>query len=135
MSSEDQLLSAIRDRVDHPATVKELLQALHIPREERPSFKRRLRALVAAGQLIEIRSHRFGLPERMNLVVGRVSTNPRGFAFVDLERTDDDGPSSVYIAGGNLNQAMHGDRVVVRVERARDRERAEGRIVRVLERA
>jgi ribonuclease R len=134
MLSEEQLLAAIRDRVDHPATVKELLQLLRVPREERTSFKRRLRSLVNAGELIEIRGHRFGLPNRMNLVVGRVSTNPRGFAFVDAESPAEEGPTSIYIAGGNLNQAMHGDRVVVRVEHTRDGERAEGRIVRILER-
>ena len=39
----------IRERVDHPATAKELLRVLRIPREERASFKRRLRALVASG--------------------------------------------------------------------------------------
>jgi ribonuclease R len=89
---------------------------------------------VNAGELIEIRGHRFGLPNRMNLVVGRVSTNPRGFAFVEIESPGEDGPASVYIAGGNLNQAMHGDRVVVRVEHTRDADRAEGRIVRILER-
>ena len=133
MSSEDSLLSLIRSRVDHPATAKELMQILRIPREERPTFKRRLRALVGSGALIEIRGQRFGVPDRMNLVVGRVSTNPRGFAFVDPESADGDLPPSIYIAGNSLNQAMHGDRVVVRVER-HDRDRAEGRILRILER-
>jgi ribonuclease R len=134
MLSEEQIVTLIRERVDHPATVKELLQTLRIPRDERPSFKRRLRALVASGDLIEIRGHRFGLPDRMNLVVGRVSTNPRGFAFVEPETTVEDGPSTIYIAGGNLNQAVHGDRVVVRVEHIREGDRAEGRILRILER-
>src|SRR5580765_1087875 len=102
MLSEEQILTMIRDGVDHPATVKELLQALRIPREERPAFKRRLRALVGSGELIEIRGHRFGLPDRMNLVVGRVSTNPRGFAFVDPESPAEGEPTSIYIAGANL---------------------------------
>jgi ribonuclease R len=70
----------------------------------------------------------------MNLVVGRISTNPRGFAFVDPEVPSDDLPKSIYIAGNNLNQAVHGDRVVVRVEHEREEGRAEGRIVRILER-
>ena len=134
MFSEDEILRVIREKVDHPATGKELLQILRIPKEERSSFKRRIRALVAAGSLVEIRGHRFGLPDRMNLVVGRVSTNPRGFAFVDPEVASDGGPASIYIAGNNLNQAMHGDRVVVRVEHRRDGDRAEGRILRILER-
>ena len=133
MNNED-VLQKIRDKVDHPATVKELLQVLRIPRESRATFKRILKRLVDAGHLIEIRGERYGLPDKMNLVVGRVSTNPRGFGFVEAERPSDDGPTSIFIPGVHLNQAMHGDRVVVRVERARDSDRAEGRIIRILER-
>jgi ribonuclease R len=134
MHSETDVLTLIRDHVDHPATVRELLQVLRIPREARTTFKRHLRSLVASGALIEVRGHRFGLPDRMNLVVGRVSTNPRGFAFVEPETLVDGEPSSIFIAGANLNQAIHGDRVVVRVEHRREADRAEGRIVRILER-
>jgi ribonuclease R len=134
MLTETELLRLIRDRVDRPASAKELLRLLGLPAEDRTMLRRRLRDLVASGALVEIRGHRFGLPDRMNLIVGRVSTNPRGFAFVDLEPPVDSGLSSVYIAGSNLNQAVHGDRVVVRVEHRRDRDRAEGRIVRILER-
>ncbi len=134
MLSDDALLGQIRDTVDHPATVKELLQTLKIPRETRASFKRALTRLVETGALIEIRGERFGLPDRMNLVVGKVATNPRGFGFVDVERPTEDGPTSIFIAGANLNQAIHGDRVVARVERTGDGDRAEGRILRILER-
>src|SRR5580698_2462420 len=105
--NDEQLIRAIRDRLDHPATVQELLQALQLQREERPAFKRRLRALVESGALVEIRGQRFGLPDLMNLVVGRVSTNPRGFGFLDVETPVDGAPASIYIAGNNLNQAVH----------------------------
>jgi ribonuclease R len=135
MWTDEQVLEMIRDRVDHPATAKELIRLLKVGQEQRTSFKRRLRSLVDAGALVEIRGHRFGLPDLMNLIVGRVSTNPRGFAFVDPEDPGGDGPKGIFIAGNNLNQAMHGDRVVVRLERAGDSDRPEGRIVRVLERA
>ena len=135
MYSESQLLRAIREKVDHPATARQLQQILKIPREARATFTRHLKSLVGSGALIEIRGQRFGLPDRMNLVVGRVSTNPRGFAFVEPESPQGaGGPASIYIAGNNLNQAMHGDRVVVRIEHQRDADRAEGRIVRILER-
>ena len=133
MLQVEQILKLIRERVDHPATTKELLQILRVPRESRAAFKRQLRQLVASGDLVEIRGQRYGLPDLMNLIVGTVSTNPRGFAFVDLEDPDPDAPRGIFIAGANLNQAMHGDRVVVRVER--EGERPEGRIVRILERA
>ncbi len=135
MWTDEQVLKMIRDRVDHPATAKELVRLLKIGREQQATFKRKLRSLVAAGELVEIRGHRFGLPDLMNLIVGRVSTNPRGFAFVDPEEPASDGPKGIFIAGNNLNQAMHGDRVVVRLERAGDTDRPEGRIVRILERS
>ncbi|HVQ41380.1 MAG TPA: ribonuclease R [Vicinamibacterales bacterium] len=134
MLSDEQILAGMRERVNHPATAKELLHLLKVSHDDRTSFKRRLRALVQSGALIEIRGNRFGLPDLMNLVVGRISTNPRGFAFVDPEVPSDDLPKSIYIAGNNLNQAVHGDRVVVRVEHDREEGRAEGRIVRILER-
>ena len=108
---------------------------LRVPRDERASFRRRLKALVAAGELLQVRGNRYGLPEKMDLVVGRLSTNPGGFGFVIPDQPD---PVSqrkdIYIAAANLSEAMHGDRVVVRVERHTERG-AEGRIIRILERS
>ena len=134
MHSQEETLRLIRDQVGHPATAKELIQLLKIGRDARATFKRQLRSLVASGALIEIRGERFGVPDLMHLVVGRVATNPRGFGFVELEVPPDNGPASIYISGNNLNQAMHGDRVVVRIERGADGTRPEGRILRILER-
>lgn len=79
---QEDLLKQIRDKIDHPATARELLQVLKIPREARASFKRHLDTLVGSGALVQIRGNRYGLPDRMNLVVGRVQMNPRGFGFV-----------------------------------------------------
>ena len=133
MLNHEQLLSAIRDKLDHPATPRELLQALDLPSEERPTFKRLLADLVDSGELVETRGNRFGLPDKMNLIVGRMVINPRGFGFVVPDRPLDNVKGDLYIAGSNLNQAMHGDRVVARLERV-SADRAEGRIVRVLQR-
>jgi ribonuclease R len=135
MLTDDQILAGMRERVHHPATAKELLQLLKIAKDQRTAFKRRLHHLVASGDLIEVRGQRFGLPDLMNLIVGRVSTNPRGFGFVDPEAPGEGVPASIYIAGNNLNQAVHGDRVVVRIEHEREDGKAEGRIVRILERS
>ena len=127
------LLQLIRDRVHHPATARELAQILKIPRDERSSFKRQLKALVAAGELVQIRGNRFGVRDRMDLVVGKLSTNPGGFGFVVPEHASPGERKDIYIAGGNLLEAMHGDRVVARVERETPKG-LEGRIVQILER-
>jgi ribonuclease R len=133
MLTHEQLLKLIRDKVEHPATARELLQRLTIPREQRASLTRLLGDLVERGELIQTRGNRFGLPDRMNLVVGRITTHPRGFGFVVPDRALEEVSGDIYIAGSNLNQAMHGDRVVARIERVTDRG-AEGRILRILER-
>ena len=133
MLNHEQLLALIREKIDHPSTPREMLQRLKIPREQRPALKRLLTDMVASGDLIETRGNRFGLPDRMNLVVGRITTHPRGFGFVVPDRPLEDVDGDIYIAGSNLNQAMHGDRVVARVERISDKG-AEGRILRILER-
>ena len=134
MFSRDQVLALMRERVHHPAGMRELLQILKVPRDERTSFKRHIKTLVASGDLIQIRGHRFGLPEKMDLYVGRLQTHPAGYGFVTPERPLEAG-GDIYISGPLLNEAMHGDRVVVRIERIKDGGRAEGRIIRILERA
>jgi ribonuclease R len=133
MYSRDQVLALMRDRVHHPAAMRELLQVLKVPRDERTSFKRHVKSLVSSGDLIQIRGHRFGLPEKMDLYVGRLQTHQAGYGFVTPERPLDAG-GDIYISGPHLNEAMHGDRVVVRIERIKEGGRAEGRIIRILER-
>jgi len=133
MLSRDHILAQMRERVHHPAGTRELLQLLKIPREERVAFKRHLKALVGSGELIQIRGERFGLPEKMDLYVGTLETHPAGYGFVVPERPLDHG-GDIYIAAPHLSEAMHGDRVVARIERIKEGGRAEGRIIRILER-
>ena len=135
MLTAEQILAAIKLKVDHPATVRELVQRLKLSREQRVTLRRRLATLVESGALIKVRGKRYGLPDRMQLVTGRVIVNPRGFGFVTPDQPVVGLAGDLYIAGANLNQAMHGDHVVARVEHQRSEGRAEGRIVRILERA
>ena len=135
MLSRDQILALMRERVHHPAAIRELLQLLKVPREERATFKRHINSLVASGDLIQIRGHRFGLPEKMDLYVGRLQAHPTGYGFVIPESRPLEGGGDIYISGPLMNDAMHGDRVVARIERIKEGGRAEGRIIRILDRA
>jgi ribonuclease R len=130
----DAILRLIKDKVHHPASARELAQLLRIPREERNSFKRHLRTLVTSGQLLQIRGNRFGVAEKMDVVVGRLQTNPGGFGFVVPEHAEPGERKDIFIAPPNLAEAMHGDRVVARVERQTEKG-LEGRIIRILQRS
>ncbi len=69
----------------------------------------------------------------MNLVVGRLTCNPSGFGVVIPERRQK-GEGDVFVPPGHLKEALHGDRVVARVERVTSKG-IEGRVIRVLEHA
>ena len=135
MLSREDILGLMRDRVHHPATARELAQVLRVPREDRSGFRRQLKSLVSDGTLLQIRENRFGLAEKMDVVVGRLHANAGGFGFVVPEGTESGQVrQDIFIAASSLTEAMHGDRVVARVERQTERG-AEGRIIRILKRS
>jgi ribonuclease R len=129
----------LRDRVldllekdGRPVSVRDLVRRLGLQREERQELKPLLRRLISDGEVVKIRGTRIGLPSRMNLVVGRLSCSPSGFGFVVPEERRARG--DVYVSAPNMKEALHGDRVVARVERTTPKG-PEGRVIRVLERA
>ena len=69
-----------------------------------------------------------------SLISGRLVAHRDGYGFVvpdkPIPRVDGD----LFIGRDNLADAMHGDRVLARVERRRADGRAEGRIVQIVER-
>jgi ribonuclease R len=133
MLSREQILKLVRDKVTHPATLRELLGTLKIPRDERATFRRHVKMLVDSGELIQTKGSRIGLPDKMDLVVGRLQTHSAGYGFVVPDKTGDLVPD-VYVAASNIKEAMHGDRVLARIERRTSEDRIEGRIIRILER-
>jgi len=131
--TKEDVLRAVALRVAHPASGRELIQLLKIPREARVTFRRVLRQLVADGALVQVRGHQYALPGKTDLVVGALTMNPGGYGFVVPDDARE-GEGDVYIAAPHLSDAMHGDRVTARVEGRRDERRREGKIIRVIER-
>ena len=134
MSPETLHARLLRFLSDHgkPVTVRELVRRLGLEKDGRQELKPLLRQLLADGEVVQIRGTRLGLPSRMNLVVGRLVCNPAGYGFVQPENRQK-GQSDVYVSAMNIKEALHGDRVVARVERTTPKG-PEGRIIRVLER-
>src|SRR5207249_1988000 len=128
---EARLLAAVARR-KAPVAAEDLLRAARLSTaDKRPSGEERLAALEARGALVRTKGDRFTLPARLDLVAGRLQSNPAGYAFCVTDDPDDE---DVYLPASGVRPAMHGDRVLVRVERFQRRGRTEGRVVRVLER-
>ncbi|WP_240371113.1 ribonuclease R [Anoxybacteroides rupiense] len=128
----ERLLAFMRDEAYKPLTVQELEEAFGI--EDAAEFKEFVKALVSLeedGLVVRTRSNRYGVPEKMNLVRGKVTGHSKGFAFVVPE---DPLLDDIFIPPSELKNAMHGDTVLVRINPHASGARKEGTIVRIIER-
>ncbi len=127
-----RLLTHLRDSARGPVSPDTLASELELDAEHAAQLQDLLDELVATGAVVETRG-RYGAPERMNLVVGRLSAHPDGFAFVVPAAAT--GQADLFIPGHQLRGALHGDRVIARFEHQRRSGKREGRVIRVLERS
>ncbi|WP_232696595.1 ribonuclease R [Brevibacillus daliensis] len=130
---EIDILSFMREQVYHPMTINELEEAFSLSgSNEFKDLVKTLNQLETRGEIIRTRTNRYGVPEKMNLIRGRLQNHPKGFGFVIAEA---EGLDDVYVHANDMNGAMHGDTVLVRVEKEMNGNRLEGRIIRVCERS
>src|SRR5690625_548362 len=131
---KENIRAFFKENVDRPLSVEELEDALSI--EQADEFKelvKSLNELEETGELVRTRKNRFGLPEKMNLIRGRIQMHKKGFAFLI---PDDEEQTDIYIHHSDLKSAMNNDKVLVRLEKKDDRDnRPEGRVIRILERS
>jgi len=90
-----------------------------------------LRELCRTGRLVRLKKNHYALPDRQNLLSGRVHAHPDGYGFLIL---DDKNAEDLYLNRREMRRVMHGDRVIARVDRNR-RGGSDTHIVQVLERA
>lgn len=130
MRVQNRILKLMRRGAYHPLTIGELSELLEDARISRKELESAIQMLERQGRVVRTRIDRYGLPEHMNLIVGHLQTNRKGYGFVRSEGGD------VFIRAYDMNGAMHGDKVVVRLsQRLRRRGAREGEVVRILERA
>lgn len=129
--TRSDILNFMRDKAYRPLLFEELVKALGVSRKATLRFRKTIDSMLEEGLIVKIRGERYGLPEKMDLRSGVLEGHPDGYGFVV---TDIEGEPDIYIPRRNMMGAMHGDRVVVRIEKGRKGERPVGRIIRILER-
>lgn len=128
----EKLLTYMKDEAYKPLTVQELEEAFGI--EDSSHFKDFVKALVQMeekGLVVRTRSNRYGLPEKMNLIRGKLAGHAKGFAFVIPE---EQGMDDIFIPPNEVKTALNGDIVLARVTSESSGQRREGTIVRIIER-
>ncbi|ANQ84078.1 exoribonuclease II [Azoarcus olearius] len=114
-----------------PMSFAALAGALDIQPHELEHFERRLRAMERDGQLMRNRRDAFLLPDKADLIRGRVEGHPDGFGFL----VRDDGQPDIFLGPKEMREVLHGDRAIVRIAGQDRRGRPEGKVVEILERA
>ncbi|QAY67315.1 ribonuclease R [Paenibacillus protaetiae] len=134
MISGQDLLDFMRETAYKPMTYNELEQHFGIDDpDDFKSFLKLLNELEEAGQILRTRNDRYGVPERMNLLRGRLQAHAKGFAFLIPDEKDH---PDVYIHANDLKSAMNGDIVLVRIiSKSESGGRMEGEVARIVQRA
>lgn len=128
LPSREYILQLLTE-AGHPVEVDAFIERLHITEAERDLFERRLGAMQRDAQLVINRKGLLLLPDKLDLIKGRVEGHPDGFGFV----VPDEGGDDLYLSAKEMHRVLHGDRVLVRVAGFDRRGRREAKIVKVLE--
>lgn len=127
--SREHILDLLQ-QADAPVKREVIAAELDIYGEERlEALRRRLRAMERDGQIVYIRNGSFGLPERMDMITGRVLGHRDGFGFL----RPDDGGNDMFLGPKQMHGVFHGDQVMAQPLGMDRKGRRDARIVRVLE--
>jgi ribonuclease R len=143
MLTEQQILQYVSRQPKHIAGFKQLIHDLGLKGRDRRELQQLLRDLTRRRKLIAIGKERWGFPtstSNQDLVVGRLRMHRDGYGFVVPDpgalpaRAQGKLQGDIFIPPPEVGNAMHGDQVLVEMGRLRQDGKAEGRIVRVMER-
>ena len=96
----EQLFSFFKQHPEKPWHVQDIQKRLKL--SDRSDLRRELTTLVDEGKLIKTRRRTYGLPQEMNLMLGRLQVTAGGYGFVI---SDEEGQKDLFIPADNLNGA------------------------------
>jgi len=132
VASRDYLLQLINEE-KVPVSHEHIAEKLQYEDEDSiEAIRRRLRAMARDGQIFRNRRDGYLSFDHMDLEKGIVQTHPDGFGFLKPES----GGKDIFLAERQMRKLMNGDKAAVKVASYdKRRERSEGELIAVLERA
>ncbi len=130
LPSREYILQTIAEQ-GVPASFERLCELLDVAAFEHEPFRRRLGAMARDAQLLQNRRDDWLIPDKADLLKGRVQGHADGFGFLVRE---DKGPD-LFLSEKEMAKALHGDHVIARIVGMDRKGRPEGKIVEVTERA
>ena len=117
------------DKTYVPMKEKELAMLLQVEKAQRPQLRALLEDLMMEGK-IEVSRHGKYRKAQSKALVGTFIAHPKGFGFVEIEGREED----VFIPESEVHGAFHKDMVQITLLPEQSGKRAEGAVIRVLER-
>jgi ribonuclease R len=113
-----------------PVPDEQLYDLLGIRPHEHEAFQRRINAMERDGELMRNRRGDLCVVAKLDFIRGVVQGHSDGFGFL----IRDEGGPDIFLGPAEMQEVLHGDRVVVRISGTDRRGRPEGKIVEVLQR-
>lgn len=133
MGIKETLLSFMREEAYRPMDIQELVSVFDINPDEYKSFKKVLKTMEKEGLIIRTKKDKFGVPERLGVISGKLEVHSKGYGFLIPEN---EGEKDVFIPSSSMNGAMNGDKVLVQITREDIKgKKREGEVREVLSRA
>ena len=126
----DKILSFFFSRPRRRFTPAEVLKGAGGARGDLEAIVEGLKQLCREGKLVRLKKNHYALPDAQSCVTGRVHAHPDGFGFLIPEEK---GREDIYISRREMRRVMHGDRILVRIDRKKSRG-SEAHVAQVLER-
>lgn len=119
----------ILEREARPVELAEIAALLDVTVAEADVFRRRLAAMEREGQLLKNRRGCYLVPEKVDLIAGRIQGHQDGYGFLIPEQGGED----IFLDQKQMARVLHGDRVLVRRTGVDRKGRPEGAVVEVTE--
>ena len=128
---KDTILQLMSEKAYKPMKEDELVKTFQVKGKNIGKFVTYLDELVEEGMIVKTRHDKFALPEKLNLVVGKMDMTKNGYGFVVSKTQKED----IFIPANKINGAMNGDTVVARIlNKGAFNKKIDGEIVKISKR-
>jgi len=129
MVNKQTLLSFFREKTKKPLSFKDMVNLMGLNRSEAHALKKVLRRMLQDGDIVLTRKGIYVPASDVDMMTGYFEAHKDGYGFVITEKP---GERDIFIPARATSGAMDNDRVVARME---NRQKRDGTIIRILERA
>ncbi|MFQ6606633.1 MAG: ribonuclease R [Fidelibacterota bacterium] len=127
---KNRLIQFFTRHAGRPYRLRDLERRLSLTALEKRQLPHILETLLEEGTIKRHRRQQYIYSPELKFVEGRITINQKGFGFVIL----DSGPPDIFVGRRSLRDAIHGDRVRVRLLKPRTFEGPRGRVEKVVSR-